>query len=128
MWPSRSSAQTGVTRLPVAMASMLSAATAPSIGVSAPSGLMSAQAKGWSSGCFSWAWVTVPHEKHPLDQPFAWALIKLDGADTPMLGAVAAGSIDAIATGSRVTPVWADEREGHINDLTHWVLEDGGAA
>lgn len=76
----------------------------------------------------TWAWVTVPHEKHPLDQPFAWALIKLDGADTPMLGAVAAGSMDAIATGSRVTPVWAAEREGHINDLTHWVLEDGGAA
>ncbi len=77
----------------------------------------------------TWAWVTTPHEKHPLDQPFAWALIKLDGADTPMLGAVAADSIDAVATGHRVTPVWAEEREGHINDLTHWVLEaEGGAA
>ena len=42
--------------------------------------------------------------------------------------AAAAESIDAIATGHRVTPVWATEREGHINDLTHWVLEDGGAA
>jgi hypothetical protein len=26
----------------------------------------------------TWAWVTVPHDKHPLDQPFAWALLKLD--------------------------------------------------
>ena len=78
----------------------------------------------------TWAWVTEPHEKHPLDQPFAWALIKLDGADTPMLGAVRSASIDAVSTGARVTPVWADEREGHINDLTHWVLEglEGGAA
>ena len=40
----------------------------------------------------TWAWVTQPHEKHPLDQPFAWALITLDGADTPMLGAVAGAS------------------------------------
>jgi uncharacterized OB-fold protein len=75
----------------------------------------------------TWAWVTQPHEKHPLDQPFAWALIKLDGADTPMLGAVRAASIDAVSTGARVTPVWAEEREGHINDLTHWVLEGGAA-
>ena len=75
----------------------------------------------------TWAWVGAPHEKHPLDEPFAWALIKLDGADTPMLGAVAAESMDAVSTGARVTPVWADEREGHINDLTHWVLEGGAA-
>ena len=71
----------------------------------------------------TWSWVTVPHAKHPLDQPFAWALIKLDGADTAMLGALAAPSMDAVATGLRVQPVWADEREGHINDITHWVLE-----
>lgn len=80
----------------------------------------------------TWAWVTVPHAKHPLDEPFAWALIKLDGADTPMLGAVAASGIDAVRTGLRVEPVWADEREGHINDISHWVAvadqTDGGAA
>jgi uncharacterized OB-fold protein len=68
----------------------------------------------------TWAWVTEPHAKHPLDEPFAWALITLDGADTPMLGAVKAGSIDGVATGTRVRPVWADEREGRIEDLAHW--------
>jgi len=73
----------------------------------------------------TWAWVTQPHEKHPLDRPFAWALIKPDGADTPMLGAVDAGSIDAVRTGLRVVPQWADEREGQITDLTHWVPEEG---
>ena len=75
----------------------------------------------------TWAWVVVPHEKHPLDEPFAWALITLDGADTPMLGAVAAPSMDAVATGRRVEPVWADEREGHISDIAHWTLIEGDA-
>src|SRR5690349_12523648 len=30
----------------------------------------------------TWAWVTDPRPDQPLDRPFAWALIKLDGADT----------------------------------------------
>ena len=76
----------------------------------------------------TWAWVTDPHDKHPLDEPFAWALITLDGADTPMLGAVAAPSMDAVSTGARVEPVWADEREGRIEDIAHWGLTDGGDA
>lgn len=71
----------------------------------------------------TWAWVTEPHDKHPLDRPFAWAQIRPDGADTAMLGVVDAGSIDAMATGMRVSPVWADEREGHINDIARWMPE-----
>jgi len=69
----------------------------------------------------TWAWVTEPHDKHPLDRPFAWAQIRPDGADTALLGAVDAGSIDAMATGMRVEPVWADEREGHITDIARWI-------
>jgi uncharacterized OB-fold protein len=76
----------------------------------------------------TWAWVTQPHAKHPLDRPFAWALIKPDGADTPMLGAVAADGIGALRTGLRVEPVWADEREGHINDIAHWIPVAGADA
>ena len=76
----------------------------------------------------TWAWVTEPHAKHPLDEPFAWALITPDGADTPMLGAVQAPSMGVVSTGARVQPVWADEREGHIHDIAHWALIDGGAA
>ena len=47
-----------------------------------------------------------------------------------MLGALKADGIDAVATGARVKPVWAEEREGHIDDIAHWVLADaeGGAA
>ena len=73
----------------------------------------------------TWAWVNEPHEKHPFDEPFAWALIKLDGADTAMLGAVVAPGIEALATGARVEPVWATEREGHVLDIAHWRLTGG---
>ena len=69
----------------------------------------------------TWAWVTSPHEKHPLDRPFAWAQIRLDGADTAMLGAVDAGSMDSMRTGMRVEPEWATEREGHITDIARWL-------
>jgi uncharacterized protein len=75
----------------------------------------------------TWAWVTEPHAKHPLDEPFAWALITVDGADTPILGAVAAPSIDAVSSGARVEPVWAEEREGHIADIAHWALVEGAS-
>lgn len=74
----------------------------------------------------TWAWVGQPHPKHPLDRPFAWALIRPDGADTAMVHAVDAGSVETMRTGLRVVPRWADEPEGHINDLVCWVPEDGG--
>src|SRR5690242_20558074 len=73
----------------------------------------------------TWAWVTEPMPKHPLQEPFAWALVTLDGADTPMLHAVAAPSIDAVRTGARVTVRWREEREGHINDIECFDLEGG---
>jgi uncharacterized OB-fold protein len=68
----------------------------------------------------TWAWMREPRPKQPLDRPFAWALIKPEGADTAMLGAVDAGSIEAMRTGMAVTPVWAEQREGRIEDLAYW--------
>lgn len=65
----------------------------------------------------SWAWIVGPDPKHPLDKPFAWALVQLDGADTGLLHAVDVDSIDAMSTGMRVAPVWRDEREGAISDI-----------
>jgi hypothetical protein len=35
----------------------------------------------------SWTWTDRPVEGQPLDRPFGWALIRLDGADTPLLHA-----------------------------------------
>lgn len=65
----------------------------------------------------TWAWVSNPTPKHPLDKPFAFALIKLDGAGVAMMHAVDAGSIDNMSTGMRVTARWKDERIGHIADV-----------
>ena len=65
----------------------------------------------------TWSWVRTPMPKHPLDRPFAWALVQLDGADTPLLHAVDAGSVDAMRTGMRVVPRFRDEREGSITDV-----------
>ena len=39
--------------------------------------------------------------------PFAWALVRLDGADTALLHAVDAGRPDAVRTGMRVRVRWA---------------------
>ena len=65
----------------------------------------------------TWSWVNDPLVKHPLDKPFAWALIKIDGADTAMLHAIDAGDKAAMKTGMKVKIRWADERVGRINDI-----------
>ena len=72
---------------------------------------------GQSGEVKTWAWVTEPREKHPLDRPFAWALVLLDGATTPMLHAVDAGEESRMATGMRVQVRWADETVGRIQDI-----------
>jgi hypothetical protein len=71
----------------------------------------------------AWSWVVKPRDKHPLDRPFAWALIKLDGADTGMLHVVDAGERSRMKTGMRVALQWADERVGHINDIVCFLPE-----
>ena len=71
----------------------------------------------------SWAWVGAPREVHPLSQPFAYALIQLDGADTSLLHVVDAGSESAMSTGMRVTPKWRAERVGAIGDIESFVPE-----
>ncbi len=72
----------------------------------------------------TWSWVATPQDDQPLDHPFAWALIELDGADTGMLHAVDAGSPDAMATGMRVRIQWAEERSGLITDIACFVPEE----
>lgn len=75
----------------------------------------------------TWTWVREPRPgKHPLDRPFAFALIRPDGADTAMLHAVDCSSPDAITVGMRVAPRWRAERRGHVTDIEAWVpLVDG---
>ena len=72
----------------------------------------------------SWTWQSAPLEGQPLDRSFAWALIQLDGADTPLLHAVDAGSSDEISTGARVHAHWVDEPVGAITDIAYFALGD----
>jgi uncharacterized protein len=65
----------------------------------------------------TWSWEPKPRANQPLDRPFAWALVTLDGADTSMLHALDAGSPDRVTTGMRVRIRWAGEREGAITDI-----------
>lgn len=73
----------------------------------------------------TWAWVSEPRANQPLDRPFAWALIRLDGADTALLHAVDAGDEARMATGMRVRVQWRDERAGEIQDIACFVPEEG---
>jgi uncharacterized OB-fold protein len=65
----------------------------------------------------TWSWTSDPKPGQPLDRPFAWALIRFDGADTPMLHAVDAGRESAMSTGMRVQVRWRDETVGDISDI-----------
>jgi uncharacterized OB-fold protein len=70
----------------------------------------------------AWAWNPHPRPHQPLATPFAWALIRLDGADTALLHALDAPPPDpgdplATRTGLRVRIRWAEERSGAITDI-----------
>jgi uncharacterized OB-fold protein len=72
----------------------------------------------------SWSWVSEPLDSHPLQAPFAWALIKPDGADTSILHALDMGPYERgakpptyLKTGLRVRPKYRTERQGSINDI-----------
>jgi uncharacterized OB-fold protein len=73
----------------------------------------------------SWAWVNEPRPQHPLDRPFAFALVKLDGADTELLHVLDAGDEGSVSTGMRVVPKWRSETIGAIGDIESFVPEEG---
>jgi uncharacterized OB-fold protein len=72
---------------------------------------------GQAGTVVSWTWVPEPLAGQPLARPFAWALIRLDRADTAMLHAVDAGTAAAMATGMRVRVRWAADPVGDIRDI-----------
>ncbi|GGT59062.1 Zn-ribbon domain-containing OB-fold protein [Actinomadura citrea] len=72
----------------------------------------------------TWSWVAHPAKEHPLDRPFAWALVRPDGADTALLHALDLGIFEEgakppkfLRTGMRVRPRWRAERTGGIGDI-----------
>jgi uncharacterized protein len=69
----------------------------------------------------SWCWVPQPSTQHPLDRPFAFATIRLDGADSALVHAVDPGDPGSMSIGMRVAPRWRAERRGHITDIEAFV-------
>ena len=59
-----------------------------------------------------------PHQ--PLDPPFIQALIKLDGADTPIVHVVRGIAASQMKTGLRVRPVFARKTTRTIMDIDHF--------
>ena len=73
----------------------------------------------------TWGWTNDPLPGQPLDKPFAWALIQLDGADVAMLHAVDAGDESRMSTGMRVRVRWAGEPVADISAIECFVPENG---
>src|SRR4051812_47684921 len=65
----------------------------------------------------SWSWVSEPVKGQPLDRPFAFVLVTLDGADTPLLHALDVASPSDVSTGMRVQVRWSEDRVGAITDI-----------
>jgi uncharacterized OB-fold protein len=72
----------------------------------------------------SYSWIAQPTRKHPFQQPFAFALIQLDGADTAIAHAVKAPGPEAMSVGMRVRAQYRDERKSAITDV-YFVPEAG---
>ncbi len=68
----------------------------------------------------TWVWVYDPLPKHPIQEPFAWALIKLEGADTNFLHAIKVKSKKIMETGIRVKACWALPPTGTIMDIKYF--------
>ncbi|MFE7709983.1 Zn-ribbon domain-containing OB-fold protein [Streptomyces sp. NPDC057486] len=65
----------------------------------------------------TWAWNPSPRRDQPLATPFAWVLVKLDGADTALVHVLDAPGPGAVHTGMRVRIRWSPERTGAITDI-----------
>ncbi|WP_405783349.1 Zn-ribbon domain-containing OB-fold protein [Streptomyces sp. NBC_00859] len=76
----------------------------------------------------TWAWNASPRRGQPLTTPFAWVLVKLDGADTALLHALDASGPGAVRSGQRVRIRWAAERTGAITDIACFEPYEGEPA
>ncbi|MFE5093844.1 Zn-ribbon domain-containing OB-fold protein [Streptomyces sp. NPDC056638] len=75
----------------------------------------------------TWAWNPAPRRDQPLAAPFAWVLVKLDGADTALLHVLDATGPEAVNTGMRVRIRWAPQRTGAITDIACFEPYEGEA-
>jgi len=71
----------------------------------------------------SFSWIEDPKHHHLIKEPFAFALIKLDGADTSMLHMVSQCNEADLRIGSRVKANWSEIQEQRITDIKFFTLE-----
>ncbi|MEU9106874.1 OB-fold domain-containing protein [Streptomyces xanthophaeus] len=76
----------------------------------------------------TWAWNGRPRPHQPLGTPFAWVLVKLDGADTALLHALDVPGPESVRTGMRVRVRWAAQRSGAITDIACFEPHEGPVA
>ncbi|MBH25714.1 MAG: DNA-binding protein [Myxococcales bacterium] len=73
----------------------------------------------------SWTWIPEPSPQHPLDRPFGYGLVVLDGATTGMFHVIDTDGDEArMKTGMRVKVRWARRLKGHITDIASFVPVD----
>lgn len=68
-----------------------------------------------------YTWVTAPRRAHLRETPFAFVLVKLDGADTAMLHLGEFPTRESLRAGVRVRARFAEERTGAITDIEAFV-------
>ena len=71
----------------------------------------------------SFSWIEDPQHHHLIKEPFAFALIKLDGADTSMLHMVTQCNETDLSIGSRVKANRSEIQEQRITDIKFFTLE-----
>jgi uncharacterized protein len=69
----------------------------------------------------AWSWVAAPAPDQPLNRPFAYGLIQLDGADTALLHVVDVEAEEVLSPGLRVRADWRTERSGSVRDIRAFV-------
>jgi uncharacterized OB-fold protein len=73
----------------------------------------------------SWTWVADPDAGHPLDRPFALALVQIHGADSALLHVVDVEDEVMMQSGMAVRADWRGERAGSIRDIRAFVPDLG---
>ena len=71
----------------------------------------------------SFSWIENPQHHHLIKQSFAFALIRLDGADTSMLHMVTDCKESDLSIGTRVQATWSETHEQRITDIKFFKLE-----
>jgi uncharacterized OB-fold protein len=57
---------------------------------------------------------------HPMNAPFAYGIIRLDGADTGLTHFLGEVDLDEVSVGMKVEPVFKEKREGNILDIKYF--------